>query len=611
MTTNFNNRLKYYLFTNGNDPQVSHPLNTEAQTLLIDLSEQIKKDTNTPSDIALFKAEDLYVAPRNDIKQRVQAWLEQHIDEELDLSTFQMVEDIWSTGGDWSSPRKYDLVAVDSLALDDLKIVHALPDVSLRPRMTAISDHRSLLERFDSAPTPSAGSTNLKTTYAGKTSYICAGRPAHRHGPPNALFNRSLARLSHEIRYLDPAAISPTIIDIAHKLLEASAAFYDTQNSRKEVMKPVMEKLFPEGIWWQTYIGGKQAKPEAYWLLSLIFELKNQRGSHGDPTTRAVLDYIAILADKDLSAAFRTRSNAPSVSLGLAGSELIVSSMISTDAVYVEELYCEDLHGGFDIDERVIRVARVLQAVKNAFDGLNTFYAKLIEDDSSLPDGSHLLPRPVHANAPHLDLVDSLGLRFLYKLGSRKGGQVGTNANTERMRNMQHAVYVALGDGTHIPSEEVIVKFTLKYNVEAHQTLAKANLAPKLYHHCPVLGGYVMIVMEKVVGKMAWDWKNFDQRKMPRSIYADVHRAVDILHDKGIVFGDLRLPNILVRDISQRAVLVDFDWAAKEGEGRYPPTIDPDSLSHGWASGVERYGLMKKEHDLHMLEMLKGDCEES
>ncbi|THV04072.1 hypothetical protein K435DRAFT_851254 [Dendrothele bispora CBS 962.96] len=120
MTINFHNRLKYYLFTSGNDPQVSHPLNTEAQTLLLDLSEQIKKDTNTLLDIALFKAEDLHVALRHDSKQRVQAWLEQHLDEELDLSMFQMIDDIWPTGGDWSSPRKYDLVAIDSLALDGI-----------------------------------------------------------------------------------------------------------------------------------------------------------------------------------------------------------------------------------------------------------------------------------------------------------------------------------------------------------------------------------------------------------------------------------------------------------------------------------------------------------
>ncbi|KAK7472196.1 hypothetical protein VKT23_000318 [Stygiomarasmius scandens] len=597
MTTEFR-QLKYYLFTKGNDPQPKSSLPAQPTDEISLVAERIRKELNIKSDITLFKTEDLPILPRSDVRNRVQTWLEQHLEEELDLNAYYEVGEFWPTGGDWSLPKKYDLVAVDSSALEDLKVIHAFPDIG-RSRLPAIDGHRSLLGRFGSAPSPSVGCTDLKTTYDGTKSFICAGRPAQRYGPPNALFDYRLARLSHEIRNLDVSELSPGILGIAHELLVASADFYGSEQEREDVIYKILMKIFPNGTR-QTCVNGK------HWSLSLIFELKNQRGNGGDPTTQAVLDYMAILADVELSGAFRTRSNSPCVSLGFAGSQLTVSTMICTDAVHVEELYCEDLHGGFHVDKRVTSVACTLQAVKNAFEGLELFY-KQFEGDHSPSDGSYLLPRPVHAES-HVDLVKSLGLRFLYKL-SHKGGQVG-NTSTERQDNMNHAVYVALGDDVHIPSKEVVIKFALKYNVEAHEALAKIGLAPELYHHCPVLGGCVMIVMEKITGTMAWTLEKAGT-KMPWSVYADVERAVQHLHGMDIVFGDLRMPNIMVRELVHRAVLIDFDWAAKEGEGRYPATIIPDSVSHGWASGVERCGLMKKEHDWHMLKALKGACEEA
>jgi len=58
-----------------------------------------------------------------------------------------------------------------------------------------------------------------------------------------------------------------------------------------------------------------------------------------------------------------------------------------------------------------------------------------------------------------------------------------------------------------------------------------------------------------------------------------VKDAIDIIHSNQLVFGDLRRPNILVgNDI---AMLVDFDWCGKSGEGRYPSEINRDS-SMGW-----------------------------
>ncbi|KAJ7939208.1 hypothetical protein B0H13DRAFT_1587224, partial [Mycena leptocephala] len=85
----------------------------------------------------------------------------------------------------------------------------------------------------------------------------------------------------------------------------------------------------------------------------------------------------------------------------------------------------------------------------------------------------------------------------------------------------------------------------------------------------------------------------------PFTVSGDVRRAIGALHDRNIVFGDLRLPNIMICD--NRAVLVDFDWAALVGQGRYPATLSDLDV---WAPTVAPYGVMEKEHDDHMLKAI-------
>jgi serine/threonine protein kinase len=80
--------------------------------------------------------------------------------------------------------------------------------------------------------------------------------------------------------------------------------------------------------------------------------------------------------------------------------------------------------------------------------------------------------------------------------------------------------------------------------------------------------------------------------------------VVSILHQAGIVFGDLRDNNILYAQTDglaeSRVFLIDFDWADRDGEGRYPATLNLDS--------VLTYGIMRKAHDLCQVDRLKALC---
>jgi serine/threonine protein kinase len=78
-----------------------------------------------------------------------------------------------------------------------------------------------------------------------------------------------------------------------------------------------------------------------------------------------------------------------------------------------------------------------------------------------------------------------------------------------------------------------------------------------------------------------------------------------LLHENNIVFGDLRDPNILYDASKNLVVLVDFDWAGKDGESRYSAALN---LSNAWPEEVLPYGIMYKAHDVWQLNRLIPLC---
>ncbi|KAK1224305.1 hypothetical protein PQX77_012793, partial [Marasmius sp. AFHP31] len=123
-------------------------------------------------------------------------------------------------------------------------------------------------------------------------------------------------------------------------------------------------------------------------------------------------------------------------------------------------------------------------------------------------------------------------------------------------KDCTNLIYVAKEE---VDGREVIVKFSDRYGYEAHQLLAAEDRAPKLYYvglldgehdvleHSEARGGrgpssglYTgpirMIVMEYLKGT---DARNMDTEDWPMDAYDQVKKAVEHLHGKGYVFGDL------------------------------------------------------------------------
>ena len=154
-----------------------------------------------------------------------------------------------------------------------------------------------------------------------------------------------------------------------------------------------------------------------------------------------------------------------------------------------------------------------------------------------------------------------------------------------------------------------MIKFTQQYCADAHQVLAE-GLAPKLfyvdrtYQSIPMTSGLfgapIMVVMEFISGSPSNEL--LGEAPISQHAHSRVKVAVKALHDRDIVFGDLRRPNIMVAH-SKEVKMIDFDWCGKDGKATYPAILN-DTLEMHWHPDVARGSVIRKEHDLFMLENL-------
>jgi len=178
----------------------------------------------------------------------------------------------------------------------------------------------------------------------------------------------------------------------------------------------------------------------------------------------------------------------------------------------------------------------------------------------------------------------------------------GTGLTVVDEANRHHALYLAEMDiGTS--KEVVLVKFSAKYHEDAHLLLANAKppLAPILHFCARVVGDMYMVVMEYIPKSEGQSL--FAAPPPPpalEGIRKDIKRALDLLHENGFVFGDLRESNVLYLPKDGGRVLpVDFDNVGEHGKGKYSACLNPEAKL-----GVARGQTMDKDHDHKNLERL-------
>ena len=210
----------------------------------------------------------------------------------------------------------------------------------------------------------------------------------------------------------------------------------------------------------------------------------------------------------------------------------MVQGAVITDGVIVQRL-TDYVWVGIDSvlnEARITHVARVFYALKTCLEKLNAYY-KSQQLTSDHPVGSRYFPS-ITAYRQGNVLVEFEYVGYL---------ENGPDCVTLRARTIAE------------PCQD-IVKFVDCYGEKAHRILADDGLAPKLlYCGSPRLDGdqpsyqsISLVVMEYIDGDtLAVAKQGMNEETMER-VQSEVLRGLELLHGHRLMFGDLRLPNVMI-----------------------------------------------------------------
>jgi len=153
-------------------------------------------------------------------------------------------------------------------------------------------------------------------------------------------------------------------------------------------------------------------------------------------------------------------------------------------------------------------------------------------------------------------------------------------------------------------SGECLVKFTGQYSEAAHNHLAAHSLAPRIWRVVRISADWTAVVMEKSKYQVLFGLElSKAERKKVQSKVRDIVR---ILHEGGFVHGDIRDANLLIDRASLASDvivhLIDFDWAGRVGEAKYPMRMNFTGVRR--PEGVRGGELITQQHDNEMVSCL-------
>jgi serine/threonine protein kinase len=284
---------------------------------------------------------------------------------------------------------------------------------------------------------------------------------------------------------------------------------------------------------------------------------------------------------------FRNATSCPTFLIANAGPWLVILGVVITDFVIVQRL-SECSWVGLDSilsESHIAHVAGVLWALKTSLGILHSYYENLHPTSHSLANSRYFPSIMTYPDG------NGAVVEFDY---------VGFLENTPDCATLRARTKAG---------RNIVVKFVERYGERAHRVLAGEGLAPALLYcgsPCsdqkdPSYQSISMVVMEYVDGDtLAVKRGSGIDEVTVKTVRSEVQRALELLHDQGLVFGDLRRPNIMITK-DGRVKLIDFNWAGEEGQAKYPSLI---SQEIHWPEGVKAVAVIRREHDLAMLRSL-------
>ncbi|KAG6894623.1 hypothetical protein C0992_005366 [Termitomyces sp. T32_za158] len=506
-----------------------------------------------------------------------------------DQTAFQLYgEEIIGEQGPWPDDEVIHVLvqcpAIDKIAeLRPVRKKQKTFDVSFddlaRDHERFIEAQEHDVELAHTALAPSTAATIPAFVGQQQTRPILIGRPFHNYGFPIGLFHPVFNLFHSAMRSKEPIYPDTRIYSTVRELWNAFAGIYHREEDRIEAITPPLAKLLDDTFQVREISGTKSngimIEPCGLSTVYLVIEeVNNEIGvGQADPCNQGGLAYRKYWAKQT---AIRKLSHCPSIILAIAGPWMCVLGAIYLEKAVVQPLTNYIWLGGnvYDDEEQLLMTARLFGALKTAISSLRTYYRGIAK----------------RTREPNLQAEVS-EFPFITEYDSTKFTYVSRLASDYYLGKLLYEA--KLDDG-----RRVVVKFASRYHAEAHRLLAERGLAPKLHHSSTeggsLYGGRYMVVMDFFEGKMP--------HTLSEGQFNRVKEAIDLLHSHGIVFGDLRILNVLAK--GEDVVLIDFDWCGKGGEARYPVGINmaPELC---WPPGVGPGRVMMMEHDLHLLESLR------
>ncbi|KAF9645848.1 hypothetical protein BDM02DRAFT_397705 [Thelephora ganbajun] len=269
--------------------------------------------------------------------------------------------------------------------------------------------------------------------------------------------------------------------------------------------------------------------------------------------------------------------------LAIAGNRVVVSSAVFTNAIYADELVSIRLHLGPHGSDDVLHIARVFVAINKSMERLSGLYKNY--EESALhhkPKSCGQTLQPIRLSLPE----QLPKLEFFSKVNRADGAELPVIDES----NEHHAIYLARIQ-TDTSTRVVFVNFAAKYHEDPHCLLADQDppLAPALYFCACVIGGVYVVVVEYIrkSGGQSIDGSPPPQ-PVPAVVRLDVPKSLGLLHERFLVFGNLRETNLLyLPEGGGRVSFVDFDGVCLNGMDRYSAC-----LNLATRLGVSRWQVM-------------------
>lgn len=422
---------------------------------------------------------------------------------------------------------------------------------------------------------------------------------------PPSLLDETLCKFRYNVAHIEPTVRD---FDDFYALNSGMSMRYAKEADRLDSLNNILRKILPASPKPGSLNGyknsGELGVTVDYSLLLLYYfqQVKNEvTDCLNDPNSQIYSYYIRHVARCDRAGVGKC-ANYPAILLCQIGEYIfrdpslvvlifcqgpyfIVSVVVFTSQPNIEQIACISLHTHRSNEDQIEAGARVVAALRIASRELKEKYPSLVKSETS--QAEYPFPRS-----------------FVKKGG--KGGETArvaftytheTDDNVLRKKKVFHARVDMTG-------KRICVKFTQRYSEAAHEAGVELGIAPDLLA-VERIGQWYMVVMEDVSEQYSNLYQVKEDVYDQRSVEKLVKEAIESLHRKGFVHGDVRHTNIMIdnklvkgaRNRSRPILLVDWDWAGTDGEVKYPVTLNSSVLRPKGAYAGEK---IEASHDLEM-----------